>query len=486
MIIEVLNTFSNVFAEGCLLEEVKKVSSVEYIDYQRRKGQRYPKKQKRTMRLWRKLGGGVSVPTGLLGYVSEKASALGEDVVTKDMRRILAKGEKQEISFQLRDYQKEAATKALFAQRGIIWHPTGSGKTLTAAYLIGNIGLETLYLVPNLTLLEQAERKFKEWFGVCVGKVGEGVFNPKLFTIATPQTIWSRFSTKDVKSLLARTKVLVIDEAHHVGRANNRLNAWYRICSDCEQARWRFGFTATPGKDKDVRRKMLEAQTGRVIHHVTSEELEKQGYLAKAEVRMYRVDANRKGKERSWEEMLDWGEIYKECILTNEERNNCIVGVVKELAEDGKRVLVCTFQVEKHGKLLTEKLGEVLENGFVRFVCGQTSSEERKLAIKEFESRRINVLVGTVFGEGVDIPIMDAVVLAGAGRSRKITIQQLGRVLRCAKGKEGAIIIDFYDQDDGILERHSNVRKKVYEEQGYEVNMIERRVADGKDFGGTR
>lgn len=480
MIIELLNTFSSVFAEGDLLEEVKKVSSVEYIDYQRRKGQRYPKKQKRTMRLWRKLGGGVSVPTGLLGYVSEKASALGEDVVIKDMRRILAKGEKQEISFQLRDYQKEAVTKSLFAQRGIVWHPTGSGKTLTAAYLVGNIGLETLYLVPNLTLLEQTERKFEEWFGAYVGKVGEGVFNPKLFTIATPQTIWSRFSTKDVKSLLARTKVLVIDEAHHVGRANNRLNTWYRICSDCEQARWRFGFTATPGEDKDVRRKMLEAQTGRVIHCVSSKKLERRGYLSKAEVKMYVVNAYRKEKVRDWESMFDWGEIYKECILTNEERNDRIVEVVKELVENDKRVLVCTFQVEKHGKLLAEKLGKVLENGLVRFVYGQTPSEERKQAIREFEGGNIKVLVGTVFGEGVDIPEMNAVVLAGAGRSRKVTIQQLGRVLRCAKGKEGAIIIDFYDQDGGILERHSGVRKKVYESEGYEVEMIERKEGQGE------
>jgi len=474
MIIELLNTFSNVFAEGDLLEEIRKVSSVEYVFYQRRKGQRFPKKQKRTLRLWRKLEGGVKVPTGLLGHVAEKASALGQEVTVKDMRRILSKGEKKEIPFQLRDYQKEAVTRALFAQRGIIWHPTGSGKTLTAANLIGNIGLEALYLVPNLTLLEQTERKFKEWFGVYVGKIGEGVFNPKLFTIATPQTIWSRFSTKDVKSLLARTKVLVIDEAHHVGRANNRLNTWYRICSECEQARWRFGFTATPGEDKDVRRKMLEAQTGRVLHYVSSSELEALGYLAKANVRMYVVNAYREKKDRDWEAMFDWGEIYKECILTNTERNNRIVEVVEELVEDNRRVLICTFQVEKHGKMLAEKLGKVLGKNLVRFVYGQTSSEERKQGIEEFESGGIRVLVGTVFGEGLDVPTMDAVVLAGAGRSRKVTIQQLGRVLRCAKGKGEAVIIDFWDQDGGILERHSGVRKKIYEEQGYQVEILSR------------
>ena len=476
MVIELLNTFSNVFAEGDLLEEVKEVSSVRYMSYQRKRGQRHPKKEKKTMRLWRMLEGGVKVPTGLLGYAIEQAKALGEEVVLKDMRRIPTKGNKKETSFQLRDYQKEAVRKALFAQRGIIWHPTGSGKTLTAAYLVGNIGLEALYLVPNLTLLEQTERKFKEWFGAYAGKVGEGVFNPNLFTIATPQTIWSRFSIGDVKSLLVKTKVLVIDEAHHVGHAQHRLNTWYRICSECEQARWRFGFTATPGEDKDVQRKMLEAQTGRVIHYVSSEQLVEQGHLAKAEVKMYCVDAHRKKKvpDWDWEEQYNWEGIYKECILGNDERNDRIVEVTKELVERDKRVLVCLFQVEKHGKVLIEKLGKVLGNGFARFVCGQTPAEERKQAVKDFESGEVRVLVGTVFGEGLDIPKMDAVVLAGAGRSRKITIQQLGRVLRCAKGKEGAIIIDFYDQDGGILERHSGVRQKVYEQQGYNVKMIER------------
>ena len=79
----------------------------------------------------------------------------------------------------------------------------------------------------------------------------------------------------------------------------------------------------------------------------------------------------------------------------------------------------------------------------------------------EFRQRG-GVLIGTVFGEGIDLPRLDTVIMAAGGKSERLVIQRMGRALRPFDGKQRARIIDFLDQDGGMLERHSRQRMEVY------------------------
>ena len=64
--------------------------------------------------------------------------------------------------------------------------------------------------------------------------------------------------------------------------------------------------------------------------------------------------------------------------------------------------------------------------------------------------------------EGLDLPILDCLILAGGGKSSTRAFQRVGRVLRLHKNKKRAIVFDFEDSTP-MLNRHAKIRKKLYE-----------------------
>ena len=98
---------------------------------------------------------------------------------------------------------------------------------------------------------------------------------------------------------------------------------------------------------------------------------------------------------------------------------------------------------------------------------------ERKQILEDFGNKKIKILISTVVNEGVNIPSMDVIIMAGGGKSNKQTVQRVGRALRKAEGKSEAVIIDFMDADGGMLQRHSKARLKTYrKESEFEIKEI--------------
>jgi len=84
----------------------------------------------------------------------------------------------------------------------------------------------------------------------------------------------------------------------------------------------------------------------------------------------------------------------------------------------------------------------------------------------------LDVLVASkIFDQGIDIPQLDALILAGSGKSSARALQRIGRVIRNYPGKEKAIVVDFYDNCK-FLREHSKARLKVYKtEPGFQIKM---------------
>lgn len=77
-------------------------------------------------------------------------------------------------------------------------------------------------------------------------------------------------------------------------------------------------------------------------------------------------------------------------------------------------------------------------------ITGEMKPSERRRIIKDFEKGKIQVLfVVDVFNEGVDIPKVDTIMFLRPTTSYTVFIQQLGRGLRTAAGKEKLRILDF-------------------------------------------
>ncbi len=147
-------------------------------------------------------------------------------------------------------------------------------------------------------------------------------------------------------------------------------------------------------------------------------------------------------------------ELYEEIIMENEERNKAIVETAYKLAKQGHRVLIDVKRIE-HGKILVEMLKQRGINA--EFLSSK--SPNRWEILEKFKNGEIKVLVSTLLKEGVDIPEISAIILAGGGKSDIMTIQTIGRALR-PKGGSGAVIVDVKDEDP-LLFTHFIERQKA-------------------------
>ena len=76
-------------------------------------------------------------------------------------------------------------------------------------------------------------------------------------------------------------------------------------------------------------------------------------------------------------------------------------------------------------------------------VDGSMDSSTRDVIVDDFAAGRLQVLSNAdLFGEGFDVPAVEAVILLRPTQSLSLHLQQIGRALRPAPGKPHAIILD--------------------------------------------
>jgi superfamily II DNA or RNA helicase len=96
-------------------------------------------------------------------------------------------------------------------------------------------------------------------------------------------------------------------------------------------------------------------------------------------------------------------------------------------------------------------------------VCGEDKKKIRDTLIEDFSKGKTKILVSTLLGEGVNIPSITAIIMAGGKKSETGCIQKIGRALRTLPGKDKAIVVDFRDKGaylyDHWQERYSAYKK---------------------------
>ena len=79
-----------------------------------------------------------------------------------------------------------------------------------------------------------------------------------------------------------------------------------------------------------------------------------------------------------------------------------------------------------------------------RAVWADSSEEERRSALVDLASRRVNAVFSVdLFNEGVDVPVVDTLLLLRPTDSPTLFLQQLGRGLRRSPGKTACTVLDF-------------------------------------------
>jgi len=350
------------------------------------------------------------------------------------------------IAYSLRDYQINAVFTSLGKRRGIIYAPTGSGKTVIAAALISAIG-NCIFIVHTKALLDQQRKDLKKLLMEEIGILGSGEREISKIMVCTIQSL-SNLEKNELKKF-EHYQLLLIDEAHHA-----HSDSYQKILKSIK-APFRFGLTATPHQlwTKEEYMKTT-AFIGPIIYKVKYQELEKKGFLACPIVYMFTINHFKLNS--------NWSEIYKRSIVENEKRNKLIAQLAKRISI--RRSVLIQVALIEHG----ENIVKFLPDAFL--VKGETPKEVQNQIKEALKRRDIKIVISTtVWKEGVDIPSLDCVINAVGKKSRISTIQSVGRALR---PKEKAYIIDFLDLNQKYLEDHSKERLKIYKSLGWEVKVI--------------
>jgi superfamily II DNA or RNA helicase len=148
-----------------------------------------------------------------------------------------------------------------------------------------------------------------------------------------------------------------------------------------------------------------------------------------------------------------------------EYRNSLIAYAAQTLMSYGKKVLVLGVEV-RH----VERLSQLIPGSIA--VDGRDNSRVRP-ALDHLSNTPGSCVVGTsVIGEGVDVPVADALVYAAGSRAKVKVMQDVSRVLTGSHGKEIAMIVDFADVHSDAGMYRSADRLTYYREAGFEVQIV--------------
>ncbi len=99
----------------------------------------------------------------------------------------------------------------------------------------------------------------------------------------------------------------------------------------------------------------------------------------------------------------------------------------------------------KHAKFMTAHF--LRANIRAQFVTSDTPESERAMTLDQLRQGELNVVFSVdLFNEGIDIPLVDTLLLLRPTDSPVLFVQQLGRGLRVGKGKSSCLVLDFVGQ----------------------------------------
>ncbi|MDR1515312.1 MAG: DEAD/DEAH box helicase [Synergistaceae bacterium] len=335
----------------------------------------------------------------------------------------------------LRGYQQRALDAMARESCGVLVAPCGSGKTAIGMALIARLKQPALVLVHTLDLLKQTREAARRWLNVEAGTVGDGAFDIKPVTVGTVQTV------RKHPELARMFGLVLLDECQHSPAST------YTDTLQIFPAVYRYGLTATPKRDDGLER-FMTAVIGPIRYEITRDDLRTANVLVIPRIEFMRTAFD-------YRYIDDWTDMIS--ALTNDaDRNNLIYRIICHLLGDGRRVLALSQRVA-HCEALYRAV-ERFRPGVAALAVG-ARKKERIDGIRRVTSGEAQVLFATQLAdEGLDAPILDAVLLMTPQRSESRTIQRAGRVLRALDGKPQPLVIDLVDDKVGILRNQARSR----------------------------
>ncbi len=305
----------------------------------------------------------------------------------------------------------------------ILRSPTGSGKTICAAFIIQAAlakGSDVIFTVHRRELLKQSSEAF-DLCGIEHGIIAAGHRPNPLCSvqIASIDTLKRRLEDTPPPSLL------IIDECHHAAS-----EGWGKVLKFYQSSHI-VGLTATPWR---LDGKGLGTLFGKIVHGPETKWLIENKFLAP-----FRAFAPPSPDMAGVHTVA--GDYALDEIEERMDKPNITGDAVAHYRRvcPGMRAIAFTTTV-KHSQHVAEAFNA---DGIPALhIDGTTPTAQRDAAIQAFRDERIKVLTNcNIISEGFDVPAMDAAILLRPTKSLSLYLQQVGRTLRYVEGKT-AIILD--------------------------------------------
>lgn len=321
----------------------------------------------------------------------------------------------QGSTFSLMDHQEEALTDLAKMREenksiALLYHATGTGKTVTAVSDAKSVGKRTLFLAHRHELVDQAMNAFRKiWPDVTVGRYEGSTRETDAYVLCgTIQSVagnLEEFSPNDFG-------YLVIDECHH-GTAET-----YRKVMSYFRPSFTLGLTATPertdGED-------LLSVFQNVAHKLDLKSAVEQGTLVP--VRCIRIRTNIDMRDVRISGFRYNSQDLESAIFVPQ-RNQLLVDTWTEYVQDKPTVVFCASV--RHAEEITERFREAGVEA--RCVSGGTNARDRKQILEDYENGKVCVLCACdLLNEGWDSPHTQVLFMARPTMSKTIYLQQLGR-----------------------------------------------------------
>lgn len=319
---------------------------------------------------------------------------------------------------KLRDYQLELIDDVYNSLRQgnkkiMVQSPAGSGKSVTMSEIAKRAtdkGNRVLFVVHRRELVNQIKQTFK------LNNV-----NMQLCHVGMIQTVTNKVKRGGVET----PSIILVDEAHHgLAKTYTRI---YETFPDAIV----LGFTATSWRmaKKGFTDVFDDLILGKPVQWlIDNNRLAPFKYYSKKLINTENLKRNSTGDYSN-----DSIELAMEATIFGD-----VVENYRKFA-DNKKTIVYTHSV-KSSKQVADRF--VSEGYTAMQVDGKTPKAEREFAMQQFRSGAIRILVNAeLYGEGVDVPDCECVVLVRPTESLTLFIQQTMRAMRYMPGKQ-AIIID--------------------------------------------
>ena len=338
-------------------------------------------------------------------------------------------------------------------ERALLISATGTGKTYASAFAMRELGFKrVLFLVHRGQLARQTKKSYEKVLdkSVSMGLLGAGYREYDAdYVFAMVQTL--NREEHLLKYHPEEFECIILDEAHH-----SLANSYQKVMNYFKPKLW-LGMTATPDKrDDDIEgRNIYEIFNHQIAYEIRLQQAMEENFLCPfhyfgiSDVSI--VDEKQIKSKKITERDFN--------LLTGDERVRHIIKQANYYGYSGERVkgLIFCSRIDESVEL-SNKFNQMInpETGkLYRTISlnGDASEEERqnafeRLAMNEEEANEQMQPLDYIFSveilnEGVDIVEVNQVIMLRPTESPIVFIQQLGRGLRKADGKEYVVVLDF-------------------------------------------